>query len=108
MTDVTPIVPSPAAAITAEPLIERIGAEGGRAFRTGKTFRADSERAFVLTTDPDLAEWLLRLGGKPHSFGDREIRPLGGYWRAQGVKEWDIWIDTIPVSGKSVTEALAA
>lgn len=95
-------VPSPALAITAAEVLAKVSTLGGRAFR------AQRDRAFVLTDNPELAEYLIRLGGKPHSKGVPDIQPLGGYWRAPGVREWDIWVEMIPVTGEPVREALRA
>jgi hypothetical protein len=86
-------VPSPAI-LTADALVQKIRADGGRIFQSGS-------RSFVLTTNEGLADWLIRVGGKPYEQSE------GYYLRARGgLKEWDIYIDGIPVAGlENVREA---
>lgn len=55
---------------------------------------------FVLTDDQNLADWLIKLGGKPYTprgMGERD--EPGGYMRSPKKREWDIYIHTIPVLG---------
>ena len=57
---------------------------------------SDGASVFVLTDNKELAEWLLRIGGKRYhapGLGDQD-----GYLRAKGgTREWDVYIHTIPV-----------
>jgi hypothetical protein len=89
--------------MSAGSLITRIREKGGRVYRT-------ANRVFVLTDDRDLANWLVKLGGKPYvpQGADPKAEP-GSYQRARGgPTEWDIVIDPIPVTGEtSIWEALA-
>ena len=77
---------------TAERLLETIRSKGGR------VHRMPAGNVFVLTTDRELADWLIHLGGKPHTAPGLD-NPENGYLRArEGPREWDIYIHTIPVS----------
>jgi len=103
------VVPSPAPALTAERLLARIREKGGRPLAMRQ------ERVFVLTDNEELATWLLERGAKGHSpagYGGLFGQPDGAYHRARlshgGKIEFDVWIDTIPVAGPSVWEALHA
>src|SRR4029077_6069988 len=96
------VVPSPAMALTARQVISKIEEHGGRAYR------AMDDHTFCLTGDSQLAAWLLRLGARPQTPGLPGIVPRGGYYRARGILEWDVWLDAIPVSGATVWEALGA
>lgn len=90
-------VPSPADAPTmsAAELIAHIREEGGRVFR----FCAPSTRVFALTTDRELSQWLVKRGGKPFVPVGMGVDVDGGYMRAAGGKrEWDIAIQTMPVT----------
>src|SRR5262245_22329392 len=91
-------VPSPADApsMTARPLLARIRRGGGRVFR----MRMHS--VFVLTTDEQLALWLISLGGKRYTPVNADpSTPAGSYKRAaDGRLEWDIYIHTIKVLGE--------
>jgi hypothetical protein len=95
------LVPSPALAMTADYLLDKIREEGGRAYRMSE------ERAFVLTDNEKLAAWLLDRGGRPYGNTDPKLSE-GAYRRTRGNGkiEYDIWISTIPVSGPSVWEKL--
>lgn len=82
--------------MTAEKLVERIHARGGR------VFCLPSRMVFVLTTDEVLRDGLMELGGRFHSTATGG--GPGGYKRGRqkGDKiEWDIWIHTIPVEGET-------
>jgi hypothetical protein len=95
------VVPSPAMAMTAAQLLDRVREKGGRAHRMRR------DRAFVLTDDATLAAWLLDLGARPYANSDPRLGE-GAFFRERGGKvEYDIWIDTIPVTGPTVWEALA-
>ena len=82
---------SPRPRFAASDLVARIKDNGGRIHRMG-----DGASVFVLTGNKELADWLLRIGGKRYhapGLGDQD-----GYLRARdGVREWDIYIHTIPV-----------
>jgi hypothetical protein len=81
--------------MTAEALIERIKARGGR------IFCMETRMVFVLTTDKELRDGLIKLGGRFHS--TNAGGGLGGYKRSRDSDklEWDIWIHTIPVEGET-------
>lgn len=80
--------------MTAEKLIERIKARGGR------VFTLPSRMVFCLTTDPVLRDGLAELGARYHSSSAGDGGP-GGYPQARGGPlEWDLWIHTIPVEGE--------
>ena len=89
-------VPSPAlASLTANTLLRRIHQAGGRIFRMREIC------VFCLTTDEQLAKWLLELGGYAFARGGSYLRDS-----VTGKREWDIYIHTIPVSGaKTIWEA---
>jgi hypothetical protein len=76
--------------VTAEALVERIKARGGR------VHCMPSRMVFCLTDDPVLRDGLIELGGRYHSTVD--IKGEQGYQRGDH-PEWDIWIHTIPVEG---------
>jgi len=97
-------VPSPAGALTAARVLAHTRELGGRAYRMRQ------ERAYVLTDSGELADWLVRRGGKPNvpQGADQRLDP-GAYRRARDGKiEYDIWIHTIAVDGPSIWEALDA
>ena len=88
-------VPSPAdvPTHTARELVAEIRSRGGRVLRMKQP-----PSTFVLTNDPELAEWLERKGATHHV-----ARGLnnGGYKRcAGGLDEWDLWIHSIPLVGE--------
>ena len=89
---------------TADELVAEIRARGGRVYRMREIV------VFCLTNDPEVAEWIFRLGGvsfvAPHA-GVEYVEPPGAYKRASGGPlEWDIFIHVIPVIGeKRVWEA---
>ena len=76
--------------MTAERLIERIKARGGR------VHCMPSRMVFCLTDDTELRDGLIALGGRFHSTAD--IKGEKGYKRGDHL-EWDIWIHQIPVEG---------
>ncbi|HSV08557.1 MAG TPA: hypothetical protein VLI07_18720 [Candidatus Binatus sp.] len=84
--------------MTAAQLLRRIRHLNGRIYRL-----QDGHAVFVLTNDPDLAEWLLALGGTTFTSSaaiPAPDRPPGGYRRAKDTPaEWDIYIHLIPVRG---------
>jgi len=93
-------VPSPADAprLTARELLREIHRRGGRVYRMPIT------AVFCLTTDPELAGWLIELGGSPYAPRGYGMHPNhdGSYFRdgrTRKVKEWDIYIHRIPVKG---------
>ena len=81
--------------MTAEKLVERIRAKGGR------LICLPSRMVFCLTTDETLREGLIKLGGRYHSSSAGDGGP-GGYKPARDSDklEWDIWIHQIPVEGE--------
>jgi len=96
------LVPSPAAALTAEQLVSKVKERGGRIYRMRQV------RVFVLTGDVALAEWLLGLGGKGYTPTGSQ-HPPGAYMRTgQGPVEYDVWVHTIPLSGPTLWETLGA
>src|SRR5262245_4026724 len=78
--------------MTAEKLVERIRARGGR------LFCLPSRMVFCLTTDETLRDGLAELGGRFHSTSAGQGGP-GGCDRG-GKLEWDIWCHMIPVDGE--------
>jgi len=79
--------------------------------RRGRIYRMRELCAFVLTDDPELARFLLNLGGRcylPRWAQPEHSSPLGAFRRAPGARpEWDIYIHTIPVRGDlSIWEAV--
>jgi hypothetical protein len=99
-------VPSPADApqVSARQLLREVRRRGGHVFRMREI------GVFVITEDKELAEYLIRLGGKPYL--PRHMTPsfeLGSYRDAPGgTLKWDIYIHSIPVRGaESVWEAAA-
>jgi hypothetical protein len=99
-------VPSPAdePEFTAREFVEQVRDRGGR------IHRMRGHAVFCLTNDPDLAQWLLDLGGatyKPNGTIPGYAGPLGGYLRAKGgMPEWDIWIHNIPVKDNDAQETI--
>lgn len=81
---------------TARQLVQRIRQQGGRLYRMPEIC------VFCLTTNRELANWLIEIGGKPFlPAGFTPAMGFGGYKRARGgVTEWDIYIHTIPVRGE--------
>jgi len=79
--------------MTAEALVERIKARGGR------IYTMPSRMVFVLTQDVELRDGLISLGGRYHS--GVGLAGSAGYKRARegDALEWDIWIHQIPVEG---------
>jgi len=56
-------------------------------------------KVFVLTTDPELAAWLVKRGGWPFVPTGWNLPSDGSYMTApDGVCEWDIVITPIPVT----------
>ena len=97
------VVPEPAQ-YTADELVAVIRERGGRIYRMREIV------VFCLTTDPEVARWLLNLGGSsflPHHATAANAPVPGGYLRSpEGPYEWDIFIHVIPVLGeKRVWEA---
>ena len=68
--------------------------------RGGRVYRMRAERAFCLTDDSEVAEWLLTLGARPFTpSGASPNHAPGAYPRERGGKiEYDLWVDTIPVA----------
>lgn len=91
-------VPSPADAptMTAEQLLRRVRLRGGRIFRMAEF------SVFVLTTDKELALWLLKLGGKRYTPAGADPSTPDGSYRlsAEGRLEWDVYVHAIPVLGE--------
>jgi hypothetical protein len=84
-----PEPPPPAAELLAE-----IQSRGGRVFRT-----IAPGRVFCLTNSAETAAWLLDLGARGYS-APGLANSENGYLRARnGVREWDLYIHTIPVEG---------
>jgi hypothetical protein len=79
--------------MTAEALVERIRAKGGR------IHCMPSRMVFVLTSNVELRDGLISLGGRFHS--GKGLAGSHGYKRARegDALEWDIWIHQIPVEG---------
>lgn len=101
-------IPSPADAptMTAQTLIRRVLREGGHVFRMRELC------VFVLTENPELATWLLRLGGVPylpHNAERTPDKPLGAFRNSKnGPPKWDIYIHPIPVLGEQTVWEAAA
>jgi len=91
---------------TAAQLVKAIRADGGRVYRM-----REPGRVFVLTEEPRLAAKLLRLGGQsfvPVGMPDGVMDDMGGYLPARDAerRQYDIWIQAIPVEGEqSIWEA---
>jgi len=84
-----PEPPRPAAELLAE-----IRERGGRVYR----MRAP-DKVFCLTGSAEVAAWLLDLGARGYSTAGLSASE-GGYLRARnGVREWDLYVNTIPVEG---------
>ena len=67
--------------------------------RGGRVYRMRASRVFCLTGNPEVAAWLLDLGARGYSTAGLTSSE-GGYLRARGgTREWDLYIDTIPVEG---------
>jgi hypothetical protein len=84
---------------TAAALVERIRRAGGRIHRM-----QEPGGVFVLTEEPRLAAKLLRLGGQsftPVGMPDGVMDDMGGYLPGRGAekRQYDIWIQAIPVEG---------
>ena len=91
-----PEPPRPAAELLAE-----IRDRGGRVYRM-----RDGICVFCLTNSPEVAAWLLDLGGRGYTTAGL-VASESGYLRARnGKREWDVYIHTIPVEG-SLWEACA-
>lgn len=88
------------AAMSATQLLRRVRRLEGHVHRM-----RDERTVFVITRNPDLAEWLLELGAtcysNPSAVMPSPEPPLGGYIadRVTGATEWDILIHNIPVLG---------
>lgn len=99
-------VPSPAdvPTLTARQLLARIRKAGGR------VHRMRSYGVFVLTSDEQLAKWLVGLGGKRYTpLNADPTTPAGSYKRAaDGRLEWDVYIHMIPVVGETTIWEAAA
>jgi len=99
-------VPSPAdvPAFTARQLLNRIRRGGGRIYR----MRMAS--VFVLTTNEQMALWLIKLGGKRYTpINADPSTPAGSYKRTpDGQIEWDVYIHMIPVFGDTTIWEAAA
>jgi hypothetical protein len=86
--------------MTADELLREIRRRGGRIFRGGIIV------VFVITSNQELASWLLAMpGAMPYKPVGSEpayaTLPLGAYERAKGgTVEWDIVIHGIPVDGE--------
>jgi len=94
-----PVPPVPAAELLAE-----IRERGGRVFRMQVP-----DRVFCLTTDPQLAAELCDRGARAYTtVGIGLAAAEQGYPRARGgVREFDLWVSTIPVEeGTSLWEAM--
>ena len=76
--------------MTAEALIERIKARGGR------VHCMPSRMVFCLTADEVLRDGLIELGGRYHAASG--VGGEHGYRMGERL-EWDIWIHQIPVEG---------
>ena len=88
--------------MTARQLLARIRRQGGRVYRMREV------GVFVLTSDEQLALWLIGLGGKRYTPVNLDpTTPAGSYKRARdGRLEWDVYVHTIPVLGeKTIWEA---
>jgi len=86
---------------TARALLREIQRRGGR------IYRLPLNSVFVLTTDPELAEWLRDLGARSFTPAGMDVGVDGGYWRAAGIREWDFYVHTIPVRGEQTIHEAA-
>lgn len=87
---------------TARELLREIQRRGGRVYRFHHL------AVFALTNDPAVAEWLVELGARRYVPPGLGVGADGGYWRSKddGIREWDLYVHTIPVRGEeSVWEA---
>jgi hypothetical protein len=78
--------------------------------RGGRVYPMRGDAVFCLTDSAELAEWLLKLGGKPFNpRNNMHQHTPGAYLRAPGGKiEFDIWIHQIPTADRPLREALRA
>lgn len=106
MTDISeylPAVPAVPTTPTAAELVQQIRDRGARIYR----MRVPPQ-VFCLTGNPEVAAWLRKLGGRPFTPPGMGIDSDGSYARARGVREWDVYIHTIPVDDdKTIWEAAA-
>jgi len=96
----------PAPPPTAAALLAEIRERGGRVYRMRR------EAVCCLTDSVELAELLLKRGGKPYATTPASIEqhvPPGAYFRTRerDKVEFDIWVHTIPVEGRSLWEELS-
>jgi|SRR5215471_14928779 len=75
--------------------------------RDGRVYRLPLNSVFVLTSDAEVAEWLKGLGARSFTPAGADVGVDGGYWRAPGVREWDLYIHTIPVRGEQTIHEAA-
>jgi len=99
---VTNVVPAPPR-YSARELLREIQKRGGRIFRMPLV------SVFCLTNDESLAAWLRDLGGHSFTPAGMDVGADGGYWRDRpnGLREWDIYIHTIPVRGETTIHEAA-
>jgi|SRR5215472_8158581 len=88
---------SPEPPMAAAELLAEIRARGGRVYRMRR------QAVFCLTDSVELAEWLLKRGGKPYSTTPASLEahvPPGAYFRTRerDKVEFDIWVHTIPTA----------
>jgi hypothetical protein len=79
--------------MSAVEVIAHIREHGGRVFRY-----LEPPKVFALTTDAELATWLMERKGRPHVPVGMGVDHEGSYLRAKGgTREWDYWLTPIPV-----------
>lgn len=87
------------ARLRAAELIEHTREHEGRVHRF-------AGRVFVLTSNAELAEWLMRHGAKAFT-AQGALSTAGGYLRAaDGKREWDLNLSTVPLLDDEPNEAL--
>jgi len=83
--------------LSAEELLRAIRSKGGRCYRMRQ-----APSVFTLTSDERLAGWLISKGARTNPSAKN------GYRRNEAETEWDIWVDSIPVTGEqTIWEACA-
>jgi len=86
--------------MTAAELVERIRSQDGRVLRMKVP-----PATFCLTTNAALAAWLFDRGAT--CFSARGLKLDGSYRRAEGIREFDVWIHPIQVLGEQTVWEVA-
>lgn len=92
--------------LSAARFLREVHRQGGRVYRMPEIY------VFCITSNPDLAAWLIKLGATPYqprgTVRSIHMLPLGAYERARGgTVEWDLYIHDLPVSGEETIHEAA-